>query len=57
MKFLALFNNEASAIAGFVGKTKYTNSENAKNILNFNFENVRSRNSRNCTTIRNLGSN
>ena len=40
MKFLALFNNEASAIAGFVGKTKYTNSENAKNILNFNFENV-----------------
>ena len=40
MKFLALFNNEASAIAGFVGKTKFTNSENAKNILNFNFENV-----------------
>ena len=40
MKFLALFNNEASAIAGFVGKTKYTNSENAKNILNFNSENV-----------------
>ena len=40
MKFLAFFNNEASAIAGFVGKTKYTNSENAKNILNFNFENV-----------------
>ena len=40
MKFLALFNNEASAIAGFVGKTKYTNSINAKNILNFNFENV-----------------
>ncbi len=40
MKFLALFNNEASAIAGFVGKTKFTNSENAKNILKFNFENV-----------------
>ncbi len=40
MKFLALFNNEASAIAGFVGKTKYTNSENAKNILKFSFENV-----------------
>ena len=40
MKFLALFNNEASAIAGFVGKTKFTNSENAKNILKFSFENV-----------------
>ena len=31
---------EAAVIAGFVGKTKYTNSENAKNILNFNFESV-----------------
>ncbi len=40
MKFLALFNNEASAIAGFVGKTKFTNSENAKKILKFSFENV-----------------
>ena len=40
MEFLALFNNEASAIAGFVGKTKFTNSENAKNILKFSFENV-----------------
>ena len=40
MKFLALFNNEASAISGFVGKTKFTNSENAKNILKFSFENV-----------------
>ena len=40
MKFLALFNNEASAIAGLVGKTKFTNSENAKNILKFSFENV-----------------
>jgi hypothetical protein len=35
-----LFNDEASAIAGFVGKTKFTNSENAKNILGFNFEDV-----------------
>ena len=40
MKFLALFSKEASAIAGFVGKTKFTNSENAKKILNFNFENI-----------------
>ena len=40
MKFLGLFNDEASAIAGFVGKTKFTNSENAKNILGFNFEDV-----------------
>jgi len=38
MKFLGLFSKEAGAISGFVGKTKFTNSENAKNILKFNFE-------------------
>ena len=27
-------------ISGFVGRTKFTNSENAKNILNFKFEGV-----------------
>ena len=37
---MGVFNKEAAVIAGFVGKTKYTNSENAKNILNFNFESV-----------------
>ena len=38
MKVLGLFSKEAGAISGFVGKTKFTNSENAKNILKFNFE-------------------
>ena len=38
MKFLGLFSKEAGAISGFVGKTKFTNSVNAKNILKFNFE-------------------
>ena len=40
IKLMGFFNKEAAVIAGFVGKTKYTNSENAKNILNFNFESV-----------------
>jgi dihydroflavonol-4-reductase len=40
IKLMGIFNKEAAVIAGFVGKTKYTNSENAKNILNFNFESV-----------------
>ncbi len=38
MKLLGLFNKEAGAISSFVGKTKFTISENAKNILKFNFE-------------------
>ena len=38
MKVLGLFSKEAGAISGFVGKTKFTNSVNAKNILKFNFE-------------------
>ena len=40
IKLMGFFNKEAAVISGFVGKTKYTNSENAKNILNFNFESV-----------------
>ena len=40
IKLMGIFNKEAAVIAGFVGRTKYTNSENAKNILNFNFESV-----------------
>ena len=40
IKFLGLFNKELSVISGFVGRTKYTHSENAKNILNFKFEGV-----------------
>ncbi len=38
MKLLGMFSKEVGAISGFVGKTKFTNSENAKNILKFNFE-------------------
>tara|TARA_B110001454_G_C12722124_1_gene435150 strand:+ start:339 stop:1346 length:1008 start_codon:yes stop_codon:yes gene_type:complete len=38
IKLLGLFNKEAGAISSFVGKTKFTNAENAKNILKFNFE-------------------
>ena len=40
IKFIGLFNKELGVISGFVGKTKYTNSENAKNILDFKFEGV-----------------
>ena len=40
IKFLGLFNKELSVISGFVGRTKYTNSDNAKNILDFKFEGV-----------------
>ena len=40
IKLMGIFNKEAAVIAGFVGKTKYTNSENAKNILKFNFDGV-----------------
>ena len=40
IKFLGLFNKELSVISGFVGRTKFTNSENAKNILDFKFEGV-----------------
>ena len=40
IKFMGLFNKELGVIAGFVGKTKFTNSENAKNILGFKFEGV-----------------
>ena len=40
VKFIGLFNKELGVISGFVGKTKYTNSENAKNILDFKFEGV-----------------
>ena len=40
IKFIGLFNKELGVISGFVGKTKYTNSENAKNILDFKFKGV-----------------
>ena len=40
IKFLGLFNKELSVISGFVGRTKYTNSDNAKNILGFKFDGV-----------------